>query len=139
MNHSTIKVQIYTSAFWYSTESMLFNSRSLGVLRGHNRVKHIYIWFNGGKALKFSSRYHWTNTVAMWSNGNKEKYVCEILADMTQVSDVAPGPLVIVVVSGYFWFLFLLDIFSFYFCGSRIILVTIVVVVEYFWLLLLWL
>jgi hypothetical protein len=35
----------------------------------------------------------------MWSNGNEEKLtlhvlIGEILANMTQVSDVAPGPLV---------------------------------------------
>jgi hypothetical protein len=47
MNHSTIKAQIYTSASLYSAESILFNSWSLGVMRGHNRVKHFYICFNG--------------------------------------------------------------------------------------------
>jgi hypothetical protein len=47
MNHSTIKPQIYTSACLYSAESILFNSWSLGVMRGHNRVKHFYICFNG--------------------------------------------------------------------------------------------
>jgi hypothetical protein len=36
MNHSTIKAQIYTSASLYSAESILFNSWSLGVMRGHN-------------------------------------------------------------------------------------------------------
>jgi hypothetical protein len=35
----------------------------------------------------------------MWSNGNEESnilhvFIGEILANMTQVSDVAPGPLV---------------------------------------------
>jgi hypothetical protein len=35
----------------------------------------------------------------MWSNGNKEKvtlhvFIGEILANITQVNDVAPGPLV---------------------------------------------
>jgi hypothetical protein len=38
MNHSTIKAQIYTSASLYNAESILFNSWSLGVMRGHNRV-----------------------------------------------------------------------------------------------------
>jgi hypothetical protein len=47
MNHSTIKAQIYKSASMYSAESTLFNSWSLGVMRGHNRVKHFYIYFNG--------------------------------------------------------------------------------------------
>jgi hypothetical protein len=46
MNHSTIKTQIYTSASLYSAESILFNSWSLGAMRGHNRVKHFYICFN---------------------------------------------------------------------------------------------
>jgi hypothetical protein len=45
MNHSTIKAQIYTSDLLYS--AILFNSWSLGVMRGHNRVKHFYICFNG--------------------------------------------------------------------------------------------
>jgi hypothetical protein len=35
-NHSTIKAQIYRSASWYSAESILFNSRSPGVMRGCN-------------------------------------------------------------------------------------------------------
>jgi hypothetical protein len=53
MNHSTIKAQIYMSASLYSAESILFNSWSLGVMRGHNRVKHQW-----GKSLKISSRNH---------------------------------------------------------------------------------
>jgi hypothetical protein len=52
MNHSTIKAQIYMSASWYSTESILFNSCSPGVIGGHNRVKHFYICFNGGNLWK---------------------------------------------------------------------------------------
>jgi hypothetical protein len=43
MNHSTIKAQIYMNASLYSAES----SWSLGVMMGHNRVKHFYICFNG--------------------------------------------------------------------------------------------
>jgi hypothetical protein len=31
----------------YHTSSIVFNSWSLGVMRGHNRVKHFYICFNG--------------------------------------------------------------------------------------------
>jgi hypothetical protein len=50
MNHSTIKAQIYTSASWYSAELILFNSP--GVMRDHNRVKHIYICFNGENLWK---------------------------------------------------------------------------------------
>jgi hypothetical protein len=37
MNHSTIKTQIYSSASWYSAESILFNLWSSGVIGGHNR------------------------------------------------------------------------------------------------------
>jgi hypothetical protein len=46
MNNSAIKAEIYRSTFWYSVESILF-SPSMGAMRGHNRVKHIYICFNG--------------------------------------------------------------------------------------------
>jgi hypothetical protein len=47
MNHNTITAQIYMNASLYSAESILFNSWSLGVMRGHNRVKHFYICING--------------------------------------------------------------------------------------------
>jgi hypothetical protein len=52
MNHSTIKAQICTSASLNSAESILFSSLSLGVMRGHNRVKHFYICFNGESLWK---------------------------------------------------------------------------------------
>jgi hypothetical protein len=46
INHSYIKAQIYVSASWYSAESILFNSLSPGVMRGHDSVKHLYIYFS---------------------------------------------------------------------------------------------
>jgi hypothetical protein len=52
MNHSSIKTQIYRSASWYSAESILFNSWSPGVMRGHNIGKHFYIGFNGENLWK---------------------------------------------------------------------------------------
>jgi hypothetical protein len=68
MNHITIKTQIYTSASLYSAESILFNSWSLGIMRGHNKVKHGYICFNGGKSLKMS-RNHWAKAVQIHLQG----------------------------------------------------------------------
>jgi hypothetical protein len=52
MNHSTIKAQTLMSASWFSTESISFNSWSLGVMKGHDRVKHFYICFNGENLWK---------------------------------------------------------------------------------------
>jgi hypothetical protein len=52
INHRSRKDQIYKRASSYSVESVFFNSWSLGVKRGHNRVKHFYICFNGKNLLK---------------------------------------------------------------------------------------
>jgi hypothetical protein len=51
-------VQIYLKASWHSAESILLNSWSPGIWRGHNRVKHFYVCFNR-KSLKIFSRNHW--------------------------------------------------------------------------------
>jgi hypothetical protein len=48
MNHSTIKAQIYMSAFWYSAESILFNSWSpidwliIYGFTSRSRIFHLY-------------------------------------------------------------------------------------------------
>jgi hypothetical protein len=116
-NHRAKGAHIYMRAFWYNVDSSLFKSWSPGVGRGHSRVKHIYVCFNGiifqnlfkkpmtpknsffykliwciVKILKSCSRNGWGH--------NKEKvilhvFMWEILANMTEVSDVATGPLVI--------------------------------------------
>jgi hypothetical protein len=47
--------------------------------------------------LKIFSKTHRaiksSNLLARLSNGNKDVFIGEILANMSQVSDVAPGPL----------------------------------------------
>jgi hypothetical protein len=93
---------MYTSASWYSAESILFNSWSPRKMWGATMVKHFYICFNGENLWKMSSRNHWatksSNLPARWSNGNKKVtfhvFICEILANITHVSDVTHGPLV---------------------------------------------
>jgi hypothetical protein len=78
VNHGTIKAEIYLSASWYSAESIIFNWWPPRVMRGHNRVKHIYMCFNGEnlwKSLKETTarKKVWILIIARWSNGNKEK------------------------------------------------------------------
>jgi hypothetical protein len=70
MNQSTIKTQIYTSASWYTVESVLFNSWCQGVVMGHNRVKYFYICFDKGKFLKIFSRNHWAKKVQIYLQGD---------------------------------------------------------------------
>jgi hypothetical protein len=98
MNHSTIKAQIYMSATWYSAESILFHSWPLGVMRGYNRVKHIYICFNGENLLKISSRYHWAKKLPIYLQGDlmaikKSNFVCVYMGNISQCdSGVECGP-----------------------------------------------
>jgi hypothetical protein len=120
MNHSTINAQIYRSACLYSAESILFNSWSLGVMRGCNRVKHFYICFNGEslwKSLQETLSQNSTNLLArsdLMQNqvdtvvkgmvpeqlGPQQRkatlhmFMCKILANMTLLGDVDPGPIV---------------------------------------------
>jgi hypothetical protein len=45
--HWARRAHIYMKAFWYNVDLSL-----IGVGRGHNRVKHIYICFNGKNLSK---------------------------------------------------------------------------------------
>jgi hypothetical protein len=95
MNHSTIKAQIYMSASRYSAESNLFNLWSLGIIGGHNRVKHFYICFNGKNLFKNPQsqkkvQIYWQGDLMTMKNSN----VACVHRWKTQVSDVVPGPVV---------------------------------------------
>jgi hypothetical protein len=84
---------------------------------GHNRVGHIYICFNGKNLRKPLTPQNSKNYLqgdlmqnqvvksCLWSvigaTIKKSNFACvymEILANMTQVSDMAPGPLVNVII-----------------------------------------
>jgi hypothetical protein len=90
----------------YSAESILFNFWSHGVSGGHNREKHFYICFNGEnlrKSLQETTEpekknpiYWQADLMAIKKSITLHLFIGKILANMTQVSDVAPGPLVIV-------------------------------------------
>jgi hypothetical protein len=47
MNHGTKNALIYMNAWWHIVQSILLNSLSAGVGRGHNRVNHFYICWIG--------------------------------------------------------------------------------------------
>ena len=89
MNHNTIKAQIYTIAFWYSAESILFNSWSLGVMRSHNRVKHIYICFNGDNLWKSLQETTEPRKVQIYLQGDlmaikKSNFACVYMQNISQ-------------------------------------------------------
>jgi hypothetical protein len=109
MNHSIIKAQIYMSASWYSAKSVLFNSWSPKKIWGSTMVKHFYICFNGEslwksfkettspKQFKFTCKVIFCRIKLLKSWSRSNNFACvyvKYLANMTQVSDVAPGPLV---------------------------------------------
>jgi hypothetical protein len=75
-----------------------------------NRVKHIYICLSGEHLWKSHQdttelkkfKYLQGDLMAIKKgNLSLHVFICEILANMTQVSDVAPGPLVFYMGQGY--------------------------------------
>jgi hypothetical protein len=72
-------------------------------MRGHNKVEHFYMCFNGKIFENLFEETTEPKKVQIYLQGDlmviKKKvtlyvFICEILANMTQVSNVAPGPLV---------------------------------------------
>jgi hypothetical protein len=89
MNHSTIKAQIYTSASWYSAESILF--LVAGGYEGTHQGKtylHLLQW-GKSQALKIYSRYHWAQKVQIYWQGDlmgikKSNFACVYMRDISQ-------------------------------------------------------